>query len=356
MTELKKNPVGRPSAHMLAVREAEQKGEEVLKITRAELESKIESEVQLVLRSNCSLSKGRPVEYSHVQCGEPTNKSNRRILGAQAKRKELGAATKLVIAQELVKISKQSASEVEFRSAAVRRYGMTWKRLKHIWENVVVWKRLVEQMQLSKVTGAMKNSTSKFKKRHGVGCRKKGGGRLDKFKHVKLRLKAWLEKEREHGHFVDKADLVIEFMEQCADEVEACSEERERRFADEMEKKCQEEKVPLQDMPKTVAQSKCVQVGKYYEKVLPGFEGMKSPEEHVKGLYSVKQIETWKNDLQERICALAGSKKYRETFAGVLLKQMGAKLFQPKRMSLLSMEEEEARVKASWMQWDEKCM
>ena len=68
-------------------------------------------------------------------------------------------------------------------------------------------------------------------KKHGVGARKLGGGRVDKFKHVKIRLKAWLEKEREMGHFVDKTDLVMEFMEQCADESEACEAEVKRRAA-----------------------------------------------------------------------------------------------------------------------------
>ena len=79
---------------------------------------------------------------------------------------------------------------------------------------------------------------------------------------------------------------------------------------------------------------------------------MKSAEEHVKTLGSKWLLEDWKKELDSRILKLACSSKCRETFADALLKQLGAKLLYPKRMSLLSMEEEEARVKASWMQWD----
>ena len=54
-------------------------------------------------------------------------------------------------------------------------------------------------MKLSKLTGLKKHTVSKFEKKHGVGCRKVGGGRTDMLKHVKVRLKAWLEKERVYG-------------------------------------------------------------------------------------------------------------------------------------------------------------
>ena len=205
-------------------------------------------------------------------------------------------------------------------------------------------------MKLSKATGLKKHTCSKFEKKHGVGCRRLGGGRTDFFKHVKIRLKAWLEKEREHGHFVDKADLTMEFMEMCADEAEACLAEVKMRnqAAEGSEEVLQDKEIAGQ-----VAQCsiKNKQLKGYFVEVLPGFEGLKSPEEHVKTL-KTNQLMSWHYQLEQRNLKLACSEKYRMSFAKRLLAELGAKLLHPKRMSLLSMEEEEARVKQSWMAWD----
>ena len=43
---------------------------------------------------------------------------------------------------------------------------------------------------------------------------------------------------------------------------------------------------------------------------------------------------------------------HRDTFAGRLLSGIGGKLMQPGRMSTLSMEEEEAGLKAKWKEFD----
>ena len=43
----------------------------------------------------------------------------------------------------------------------------------------------------------------------------KGAGRKDYFKHLKLILKAWLERQCSLQHHVDKQDLVDEFVEVC---------------------------------------------------------------------------------------------------------------------------------------------
>ena len=64
------------------------------------------------------------------------------------------------------------------------------------------------------------------------------------------------------------------------------------------------------------------------------------------------ELQSWHHELEERNLKLACSDKYRESSATRLLAELGAKLLQLKRMSLLSMEEEEARVKQSWMAWD----
>ena len=109
----------------------------------------------------------------------------------------------------------------EVRKRAIMKYGLSWRQLEKCATNIEEYKEAVKKMKMSKTTGLKKQTASKFAKKHGVGCRKIGAGRVDKFKHVKVRLKAWLEKEREHGHFVDKVDLCMEFMELCADESEA---------------------------------------------------------------------------------------------------------------------------------------
>ena len=49
---------------------------------------------------------------------------------------------------------------------------------------------------------------------------------------------------------------------------------------------------------------------------------------------------------------LQNSDQYRDRFAWRLLSGIGGKLMQPGRMSTLSMEEEEAGVKASWKEFD----
>ena len=51
------------------------------------------------------------------------------------------------------------------------------------------------------------------------------------FKHVKVRLKAWLDKERSMCHHVDKVDLVEEFLDMLADDLEDVSVEKKRRLS-----------------------------------------------------------------------------------------------------------------------------
>ena len=111
------------------------------------------------------------------------------------------------------------------------KYSLSWRQLEKCVTNIEEYKETAKKMKMSKTTGLKKQTASKFAKKHGVGCRKIGAGRVDKFKHVKVRLKAWLEKEREHWHFVDKTDLCVEFMEMCADDSEACAEEMKVRSA-----------------------------------------------------------------------------------------------------------------------------
>ena len=221
MTEVKKANRGRPSNHVLALKEAEEKGEQIMQLTKSELDEIVASQVQIAVKvgrmKNIDLEPGVP------------KRSNKRKLGEVIRRKEPNVATKLAIAEDVSAMLKSSCNEKEVKSRAMKKYGLTWQKLQNIVSNIEEWQNLVKQMKLSKMTGLKKQTASKFEKKHGVGCRRLGAGRVDKFKHVKVRLKAWLEKEREHGHFVDKSDLVIEFLEMCADESEVCIEEIKKR-------------------------------------------------------------------------------------------------------------------------------
>jgi len=63
-------------------------------------------------------------------------------------------------------------------------------------------------------------------------------------------------------------------------------------------------------------------------------------------------LKDWVTELRCRITKLSMSQKYAETYASSMAAQIGAKLEKPSRMSKLTMEEEEARVKATWQQFD----
>ena len=84
-------------------------------------------------------------------------------------------------------------------------------------------------------------------------------------------------------------------------------------------------------------------------KVTTEDEELITAEEYAKQL---DDVEVWSLLLQERIERLKTSEKYKDTFGGRLMRDIGAKLMQPGRMSVLSMEEEEARVKATWKDFD----
>jgi hypothetical protein len=67
---------------------------------------------------------------------------------------------------------------------------------------------------------------------------------------------------------------------------------------------------------------------------------------------SNRELVWWEGLLKNRAQRLSASKKYFETFANKLLVDLGARLLQPGRLCALSMQEEEARVKNSWKDFD----
>ena len=111
MPELKKaNKGGRPSYHSLALKEAEKKGEEIMQLTKDELETLVASQVQVALNEG-----GRVKRLSLAH----TSRSNRKRLGAVSTRKEHNVATKLAIAKDVQAMMKTSCAVKEVSSHEV---------------------------------------------------------------------------------------------------------------------------------------------------------------------------------------------------------------------------------------------
>ena len=177
---------------------------------------------------------GRPPAMKFIQNVDVLQCSNRKIPGAKAKRTEESAATKLMMCEVMKKNLKLFSNPREFRQKMEDLYSKPWSTLKIILAGESIWRRRVQALKLGKgTTGtlAAKGTCSKGKKiaRVNKGCRKDGAGRKDVFKHVKVRLKAWLDKERSMCHHVDKVDLVEEFLDMLADDLQDLSEEKRRR-------------------------------------------------------------------------------------------------------------------------------
>ena len=180
-------------------------------------------------------------------------------------------------------------------------------------------------------------------KKGGIGARLPGGGRKDKFIHLKMQVKAFLEKERSRCHHVDKQDLLEEFVAYAKQELELVQERTASIKVGELEK--EHSKKPLQVMLQQAT------AGDFEENIAAGFEGLASSAEYVDSL-SPEELEEWGRELKNRIERLALSDTYKASFASRLLENIGGKLMQPGRMSTLSMEEEEAGVKATWKEFD----
>ena len=100
----------------------------------------------------------------------------------------------------------------------MRRYDRQWEYLQTVLDNEDHWRKLVDELRTGLgTTGTTRKRGTKRKtggNSRGVAMRKKGGGRRDLFGAVKAAVKTWLATERSQGHFVDKGDCLVEFMEQ----------------------------------------------------------------------------------------------------------------------------------------------
>ena len=173
------------------------------------------------------------------------------------------------------------------------------------------------------------------------------------FRHVKVRVKAWLWRQRECCRHVDKMDTLEEFLQQCQDEVHALQlrmkkephaegveeeaeeaeneadadealpdQEQKKKDEDRMQQLQQaEEESAGQEEPaegeRKKAQPSLTDAARHGDQVVkaaPGYAGLQTAEEHVQNMPRAKLAE-WCLDLQDRSKKLNESAKYRETFA-----------------------------------------
>ena len=258
-----------------------------------------------------------------------------------SKRVEESAATKLMMCEVMKKNMKLFSNPKEFKKKMEDLYSKPWDTLKIILAGESVWRKRVQTLKLGKgTTGtlAAKGTCSKGKKnvRINKGCRKDGAGRRDVFKHVKVRLKAWLDKERSMCHHVDKVDLVEEFLDMLADDLQDLSEEKRRR------------KLELTNDEGLKPKSSLLQLVEHGDEVVESLE----PDKLDLLKMSDAAIVLYEEEVKNRSERLKASRKYFENFGDRIVQQMGAKMLAPGRLSALSMKEEEQRVKCSWRDFD----
>ena len=353
---VKKSSGGRPSNATLALQEARKRGEVMVVAAVSDFNKVVEAEAAKMLAmkdGTRSLGYAATAEARMVQtCADGVGalllvkNSNRALKGAAKQRNEEGAATKLEMAKQMLQMRPAFATEGDWKLSMCKLYKKPWKTLKPIVDGKKEWEKRVKDLKLGKGstgTTAAKGTCCKggrWLMKGGVGARATGGGRKDKFSHIKTRVKYWLEKERSLCHHVDKVDLVEEFLEQCEDEVEECLKQ------ESMNKKEEGEEVEDKSIVKKLSFSAAVNGD---VEVTSADADLITAEDYVQQLEDVVQ---WRELLQDRILKLKSSEKYSDTFGGRLIRDIGAKLLQPGRMSVLSMEEEEQRVKATWKDFD----
>jgi hypothetical protein len=349
-----KRGAGRPSRAENELYEARRKGELLVVATLDQFNAAIAERAEEMKNTKMHLfaEKGGRVSTGGRVTGvaEDGLESNRRRPGAAIVRKDEAVGTKLKIAEHMKELRKMCASDAEWKNVCCKTYGKRWNTLKSIHDGEKVWRQRMKDLKLgygSTGTTAAKGTCSKggrALKKGGIGARRPGAGRPDRFSHLKMQVKAFLEKERSRCHHVDKQDLLQEFLDYCKQELELVQERIAAPSIEEDPEKKQAKKPMHEMLQQAVA-------GDFEEKVAAGFEGLQSSAEHVESLSSEELVE-WEKELQNRIDRLNVSLKYKESFATRLLENIGGKLMQPGRMSTLSMEEEEAGVKATWKEFD----
>ena len=387
---LKRGP-GRPSHAAKALEEARKAGELLVVATLEQWNAAVKKEAEELQKRPKS---GKWPEAGGRTAGYSKNtedmQSNRKRPGTAAKRKDEAIGTKLRMAEHMKELKKVCAKPSEWKALCCKTYSKTWKTLKLILDGEEEWRERMKELKIgygSTGSTAAKGTCSKggrFLKKGGVGARRRGAGRKDKFWHLKMQVKAFLETERSRCHHVDKVDLVEEFVDYAKQELELVNEriayaaapegdegkndsgeenkeaaERNegKEDAGEKNKEPAEEAAQKKEGAKNIVRKSTHELlqlatsGDFEEKIAAGFEGLRSSAEHVESL-SPEELEEWQELLKNIIKRLNESVKYRESFGNRLLDNVGGKLMQPGRMTTLSMEEEEAGVKATWKEFD----
>ena len=360
-TPLKRTGRGRPSNAEKNLEEARRQGEalvvQTLKQYEEALQNKKEEMGQLKVRLFARTGGNVSTRGQLTGVVEEGLQSNRRRPGGKTARKDESAGTKLKIAEHMKVLRQRCATDTEWKRTCVQFYSKKWKTLQKILNGEATWRARMKTLKIgfgSVGTTASKgthNKGDRWLKKGGMGARASGAGRKDQFSHLTLQVKAFLEKERSRCHHVDKQDLVEEFIGSCQQELTLVKEKIEA-LSEEQPKEDDEDKPDQQKQGKSVQE--LVQLafqGDVQVSNAPGFEELQTSEEHLQGM-NKQELEAWEELLQNRITRLTTSEKYRQTFGGRLLEKIGGKLMQPGRMSTLSMEEEEAGVKATWKEFD----
>ena len=225
----KKRGRGRPSDAEKALQAAREAGQACLVSTLEQYDAAVEAAARRLAKNQLlkPYLGGRPADVGRSSgIAAADLQSNRRRPGAAPCRVEEGAATKLQMARQMVKLKKSCSTEAEFRSSAVSLYGKQWKTLDRIMQREDEWKERVDKFRLgvgSRGTVSAKGTCCKGGRmvlKGGRGARASGGGRKNMFWHLQMQMKEWLQKERAFNHHVDKVDVYEEFVDRCVDEME----------------------------------------------------------------------------------------------------------------------------------------
>ena len=221
-------------------------------------------------------------------------KSNRLKPGLVNLRRDLPAATKLLMAQELRSAMPEYATRASFWRDMIKKYGKKRPELEHILAAEAEWARLVREHHLGSTEygrglghGHASCSTTSLRMRAA------GAGRPRNFDWAVQLTKHWLNIERAYGHNISKPQLFRYYVRQ------------------------------LQAREQTL-------------------RSLSAPEPHES------------HELEEITYRLSkiDSKKTRETWAGKLLKWCNAKCLRPQLTSHLSMLEESIRAMLTWQSFD----
>eukprot|EP00973_Karenia_brevis_P053744 7465798-Karenia_brevis.AAC.1 len=254
----------------------------------------------------------------------PGLQSNRRQPGCQTRRIEEGAATKLKICEYMKATRSRFASQREWQLHCCQIYGRQWRSLQRVLDGEEQWALMVKSLHVGKGPGS---KGKRSLRKGGLGARRSGGGRSDKFKGIKKRVQVWLEKERSHCHTVDKQDVLGEFLNACADEVD-CGEKQlsKRRKLLETKQDSTPEEAQQKHGETESAAAKALRnlsEGNADVEAAPGYEDLYDPEEALMRMND-EELNSWMQKVKDRTERLKHP-KYAQSFADRLLRDVGGK-------------------------------